>query len=313
MNCFEWNNRVSDYLDGTLIGTPRREADEHLESCSDCKERHKHYRVIITSIANQPRSALPIPIRKAPYTQQIPRLHVGWFSRSRWEQLPWYLRTTLEGTGIVLLILLGISAGPKVRSIYEKRLEHSMTEFNDAFNRNIEGDPTTNLPLTRGKSVGPSNPNGLNSEIASGQSPDEFASEGSENEDDSTDESDGGSDLVDEKDVRVGTSEIWRFNVKTDSPHEVRPKIVQILTDLHLPAGTPGLGGIEAPGGIQFDLMVPQSIVPGLMKHLQKLAPPTPEGLSGTPMGETFTWYKNRSKRQIPSGRTHVVIWLNQI
>jgi hypothetical protein len=315
MNCFEWQNRASDYLDGTLIGPGKREADEHVESCKECNERHKHYRLILTSLASQPRSTLPIPIRKAPLAAALPRLDMARIGRSRWEQVPWYIRTTVEGTSIVLLILLGISAGPKVRALAERNLEHNLSEFNEAVSApgDITGDPAAlNLPLSRGKSAAGGAPadNGAGEgDAGHAGGGDEFASEG--NEEDSS--ADGGGADTNEDGIRVGSQEIWRFNMKTDSPHEIRPKIVQLLTDLKVAASTPGLGGIEAPGGIQFDLMLPQSVVPALKKQLQKLAPPTPEGLSGSVMGETFTWYKNKSKHPIPAGQTHVVIWLSQI
>jgi hypothetical protein len=316
MNCFEWQNRASDYLDGALIGTAKREADDHLEGCKDCNERHKHYRLILTSVASQPRSSLPIPIRKAPFAVALPRLDMARLGRSRWEQIPWYIRTTLEGTSIVFLILLGISAGPKVRALYERNIERNLSEFTESLSQNDSSAETAvlNLPLSRGKTAAAASSSGQEGAPGPGdvtQDGDEFASEGNEN--DADDSAEGTGTVASEMDVRVGNSEIWRFNLKTDSPHEMRPKIVQLLTDLKVAAGTPGLGGIEAPGGIQFDLLLSQSVVAPLKKQLQKLAPPTPEGLAGSPAGETFTWYKNKSKAPVASGQTHVVIWLSQM
>jgi hypothetical protein len=319
MNCFDWHNRASDYLDGTLMGKPKSEADDHLEGCADCRERHQHYRLILTSIASQPRSALPVPIRKSPMAATLPRMDLARMGRTRWEQVPWYIRTTAEGTGIVLLILLGISYGPKLRALFERNLERNMGEFADTLGSpQFPGDGSDtsalNLPLSRGKNLtaGGTEVPGHNTGTSE---TDSFASEGEEDGDDSiTVEGGTGADEgPDEVPVKVGNSEIWRFNMKTDSPHEIRPRIVQLLTDLNIPTSTPGLGGTEAPGGIQFDLMLPQSVVPALKKQLQRLAPPTPEGLAGSPVGETFTWYKNRSRHPIPSGQTHVVIWLSQM
>jgi hypothetical protein len=315
MNCFDWHNRSSDYLDGSLAAEPKREADEHLESCGDCRERHQHYRLILASISNQPRSTLPVPIRKAPLAAALPRMDIARMSRSRWEQVPWYIRTTAEGTGIVLLILLGISYGPKLRALFERNLERNMGEFAETLGSSSPGDGSDssalNLPLSRGKNLASAGAETAKNTGASDT--DSFASEGDDDDDTSTAEGGGVDDGIDESSVRVGAQEIWRFNMKTDSPHEIRPRIVQLLTDLNIPTSTPGLGGTEAPGGIQFDLMLPQSVVPALKKQLQRLAPPTPEGLAGSPVGETFTWYKNRSKHPIPSGQTHVVIWLSQM
>jgi predicted anti-sigma-YlaC factor YlaD len=92
MNCFEWQNRASDYLDGMLMGAGKAEADAHLDGCRECLERYKHYRILVSSVATQPRSSLPIPIRKAPLAAVLPRLDFATFSRSRWEQVPWYFR-----------------------------------------------------------------------------------------------------------------------------------------------------------------------------------------------------------------------------
>ena len=36
MNCFDWQNKCSDYLDGTMIGAPKKEADQHIERCAEC-------------------------------------------------------------------------------------------------------------------------------------------------------------------------------------------------------------------------------------------------------------------------------------
>jgi hypothetical protein len=83
--------------------------------------------------------------------------------------------------------------------------------------------------------------------------------------------------------------------------------------DLKVPANTPGIGGIEAPGGIQFDLIVPQTIIPDLKQALEKIAPAPPKELADSPFGETFTWYKKKTKTPIAVGQTHLVIWLAQI
>lgn len=299
MNCFEWQNRSSDYLDGSLIGSRKQEADEHLDSCPACMTRLQHYRTILHAIASQPRGSLPIAIRKSPMTSALPRLDAARLTGSRWERIPWYLRTTIEATSIVLVILAGISAGPKLRAIYEKGIETSFNEFSQSLG-DLERDSGSApaVPLSRGKPV------------TEGSSPasDEFSSEGDDEE-----ESSAGRSAAQDSEVRVGNSETWRFILKTDSPHEFRPKIVATLTSLKVPSDTPGLGGIEAPGGIQFDLVLAQSVVPGLKKQLQSMAPKPPEELADSPAGETFTWYKNKSKRSVPEGKTRVVIWLSQM
>lgn len=319
MNCFEWRNHASDYLDGALIGAMKSEADRHLDSCKECSERQKHFRIILSSVSSQPRTPLPIPIRKAPLSSGRPLFDIK--RLGRWDRIPWYLRTTLEGVGIVAMILLGISAGPRIRSLYEKSLETNLQELTQSFHEWRDSNPEVTTPetapLLRGKAalagVGASSEEFASSEEGSSEN---AASDSKDDDDgelagDTT--VDGGNGSMGDADVRVGSSEIWRFILKSDSPHDIRPKIVKILTDLQIPQDTPGLGGVEAPGGIQFDLLVPQAAVNGIKKQLQAIAPKAPAELAQTPAGETFTWYKNKSKKPLPPQKIRVVIWLSQM
>jgi hypothetical protein len=309
MNCFEWHARSSDFLDGTLPEEFKQAAEGHVDSCKECNERHKHYRLLLSAISGQPRSTLPVPIRKAPLTATLPRLDMAAVGRSRWESLPWYVRTTAEATGIVFLILSAIIVAPKLRILYEKGREARLTEFTDLFRRRDDGEAelllAQNIPAARGK---------MTSEHGSHAS--DFETEGGDDEayEELIEESNERVEVLgdDGSTIRVGNSEIWRFTLKADSPAELRPKIVEILTSLRIPSSTPGLGGIEAPGGIQFDLLLPKSAVPHIKTRLQKLAPKAPLDLSNTPAAETFTWYKTRSRRPITQGRTRVVIWLSK-
>ncbi|MCM2276582.1 MAG: zf-HC2 domain-containing protein [Oligoflexia bacterium] len=302
MNCFEWQNRASDYLDGTLIGTLKQGADEHLENCETCSERYKHFRLILASVSAQPRTTLPVPVRGAPLTAALPKVDLAHARGSRWERIPWMFRTAIEATTIVLLILAAIATGPRLRALYDRGIEQNLSELSQAFSDMLHPDPTiateVGVPLARGKSA--------ESAQSREERDDEFISE-EEGEDESP------PPASKDSDVHVGNSEVWRFIIKTDSPHEYRTRIVGILTTLKISKDTPGLGGVEAPGGIQFDLLLPKALVPGLKRQLQSIAPPAPESAAKSPMSETFTWFKNKSKRQIPEGRTRVVIWLSQM
>lgn len=302
MNCFDWENRVSDYLDGSLTSPLKLAADEHVESCASCSMRYNHYRLILSSVSNQPRNPLPLIIRKAPLSSagvpasrnKRPRLRD---SLKFWSTIPWYLRTPIISGGIVLLISLAFSAGPRLLALYDGRVERSLTEYG---NEMMPGDGTgaaSAARLARGNLTATAAAPGGTVEEA-----DDFSS------------SEGGGDAEDDTPaLKTGASQTWRFNLKTDSPHEVRAKIVEILTRLKVPATTPGIGGIEAPGGIQFDLMVPQAIIQDLKQALEKIAPEPPKELADSPFGETFTWYKKKSAKPLPAGQTHVVIWLAQI
>jgi hypothetical protein len=231
------------------------------------------------------------------------------------------MRTTIEGVGIVFMILLGISTGPKVRSLYERSMETNLEEFTQSFREWRESRLQTaddETPLTRGKSTGPApaaedvnqSPQ-RTEELASGDSDSDGEGSADDEEDDATVVEGGGNN--DTGDIRVGSNEIWRFMLKTDSPHEMRPKIVKILTGLQIPTTTRGIGGIEAPGGIQFDLLVSPEIISDIMHELQAIAPKPPAELEKSPAGQTFTWYKNKSKTKLPDHKARVVIWLSQM
>jgi hypothetical protein len=315
LNCFEWQSQSSDHLDGLLEGALKKAAEEHVDSCKDCGERYKHYRLILTSIANQPRSALPVPIRKSPMAgsflgmdalSSLAALGESVTRKSRWERTPWFIRTSVEGVGIAFIILFVVAMVPRVRTVYEKSIEHRLDAFNLAEVAPEQDQPAAAaIPLSRGKVMAVSA-----EEPAKGEDFDGENEGGGNTLDD--EETDGG------KPIKVGKSEIWRFNLKTDSPHEIRTKVVETLTQLNISADTPGLGGKEAPGGIQFDLLVPQAAVPTIKHQLQNLlshaAKPQSESVNPrVASNEPFTWYKNKSKRPIPAGKARVVIWLSQM
>ncbi len=296
VNCFDWQNHSSDYLDGTLVGASRLQADEHLDSCRSCGSRHQRYRIILSSIAGQPRSTLPVPIRKAPLSFSLPRTD-SFARRSRWERAPWYVRTGVEGVTIAVAILFVVAMAPRIRSLYERGLQRRLDEFS------LEAtlsDTAPDSPLTRGRSL-PSMQKAAGSVVS-----DDFSSEAE----------------TEAEPVRVGQSEIWRFNFRTNSPRELRNKIVQILKDAGVSAES-NVGGAEFPGGIQFDLLVPVETLAQIKQQLQKLTvglihpPAAAETLedsdAGTAAREPFTWYKVKSKRALPAGKTRVVIWLSQV
>lgn len=297
MNCFEWQSKASDYLDDLLSETQQKESDAHLESCTQCNQLHQHYRIILTTISSQPRMVLPTAFRKAPFRSSSLPIRKRLSPKVVWQLMPWYLRTTLEGAVIVLILLLAISVGPKVRQLYEREIEKSVSEFQETFQ-----ESTGDSPLAPTKDAPP-----LLRKGTSGNSHDNSPISGEEFADEmEVDSMDLEGDAIGEN-IRVGSSEIWRFNIKTDSPRDFRDRIVQMLLELKLAKDTPGLGGIEAPGGVQFDLLVPQSLVGKIKSQLQRLAP------KSQIVGETFAWYKNKSRKKIPEGRTRVVIWLSQM
>lgn len=292
MNCFEWQNGSSDYLDGTLIGTQKREADEHLESCFRCQTRHKHFQQIISSLSELPRSALPIPIRKNPY-KGLHNPFYSWVASHRglnWENLPWYLRLLVEGAGLTLFILIAVMITPKIQSLYEKSTEQRVDQYiiSDSLGEAENGDP----PLERGLPVQVADHedfNGENETHVEGELPAEEKTHPR----------------------AEGPSEVWRFNIKTDSPRDTRLKIIQALKDLQIFSHSQaGANGVEAPGGIQFNLLIPSESVASLKQILQQISISQKDGAN---LNESFSWFKNKSRQTYEKGKTKIVIWLSQI
>ncbi len=315
IDCFEWQNKSSNTLDGLLEPEDLAKSEEHLKNCEACEARLKHYQSLVQAIAKQPKVALPDALRKAPFASTLPSIDLSGTGKNRWERLPWYLRSLIEGVGTIVLVLIGISAGPKLRALYERQTESHLSEYNEpvsALTTTETKEAEESLPettLQRGKLVQKVEKDGIDATSEAPGAGDENEYEG-DSEGASVEaagnQEDSGSD------IRVGNSEIWRFSLKTDNPREVREKVVKILSDLKVPKTTLGFGGVEAPGGIQFDLLVPQTVIPNLKNQLQKLAPTAPKELAKSNLGETFTWYKNKSKKTLPARSSRIVIWLSQ-
>lgn len=312
MNCFEWGNRTSDYLDGTLIGAIRDEADSHLESCASCSKRFQHYRSILGALGSQDRKHLPVQLRKSPTQFILPKN--AQTRASRWERAPWFIRTSIEGLGIGLTILFVVALIPRIRAIYERSLERNIDVFSLAeLTREATSTKDAATPaLQRGRlDLAPA----TGTETSEPMAHDDFASEVSD--EDVIDDNDSNV-VTDEADpsVRVGNNEIWRFNLKTDSPKDLRPRVIQVLTGAGVAPATSGIGGIEAPGGIQFDLFAPKTSIGSLKVQLERLVNPAQEerDFSIDPILTTkFQWFRSKSKRNVPQGKARVVIWLSQM
>jgi len=316
MNCFEWQNHSADFLDGALPEAARAEADHHLAECPDCSLRYKHYRAILASIGSQPRATLPIPVRKAPLTGSLPRPELR-ARMSRWQRFPWYVRTSFEALGIVCTALVIVAMVPRLRALYETSMERRL----NALIGNEVGFDSSSAPADTAAAAVPLAGGNLTEDSAGdeavGNYEGESANASGATDDDADEILPASSDApATGKDIVVGNGEIWRFNLKTDSPRDLRTRVVHILTHLKLPSSTPGFGGVEAPGGIQFSLLVRKDLVPPLMEELKKLSAsisPEIEPNPTAPRNLDFTWYKTRSRTPIPHGYTRAVIWLYQM
>jgi hypothetical protein len=230
---------------------------------------------------------MPLDLREDPLSFPVRRVRRFVENpKAAWKRLPVAMRLLIEGVSIAAVVVLGIRLGPVVREMYEARMEKRLQTLIAA-----EDLSSQNVPLARGRSENEDAE--LSDEVANSEGDAENST---------------GVDV--ESDVQVGKGEIWRFNLKTDAPALVRNQILKTLKDVGIAETTPGIGGVEAPGGIQFDLLVPQAAIPQLKVQFEKLAGAPSANL---PFSETFTWYKNRSKKPIPNGMSRVVIWLSQI
>jgi DNA-directed RNA polymerase specialized sigma24 family protein len=240
---------------------------------------------IIELLSDQPHSIRTDELRENPMHNRWrrPKLNRDW--KKVWIDLPAPIKLSIESLGIVAVIFGSIHFAPLVREIYERKMDERLQGLIET------NDGRLSIPLQRGRTEGSTDLSIADSEYSGGDETTEAES--------------------DHDEIKVGRSEIWRFNVKTDSPAQMRTKIIQSFQNLGLPQDTPGLGGVEAPGGIQFDILVPQSAVAGIKQELERHLPSLDE--SGNNYNDLFTWYKNRSKKPIPSGYSRVVIWLSQI
>lgn len=308
--------------------------DRHCQKCDSQLEKIKF---LLDQITKLTKHRLPNSIRSAPLqahssslanTSGKSTLLPGFFQRSSsnlWKKIPWWIRTGLESVGIAFVILFVVALLPKLRSLYEQNIEKKLTSFNLAeFSQSSGDDPDTdqaNTPIARGRTQGEAD-----TENTSGDG-DDFADESATPDEPPSEaiESSEGSDIsAENKKIHVGQSEIWRFMIKTDSPHDVRPKIVAILIGLKAGIAPNTAGGVEAPGGIQFDLIVPSTTIPILKTQLERLSTPGQiEGAStehaadpnttAYSYGDTFTWYKRKSAKKLPAGKARVVVWLSQM
>lgn len=284
MECFEVRNHLNDWIDGSIGAKARTGFEDHLGGCKSCENENQRIRALIDILHKQPRSQMPPDLRSAPLAFRVPI-----FTRMKnlklfWRELPAPTRLLTEGVLIAAVVILGVQLGPRVRSIYEKNLDERLEKMIRA-----EDYETSDVPLARGKADA-----------------DSAASVSDEHETFQDDAEVGGTHT----EMHVGKGEIWRFNMKTDSPSLVRAKIMKTFSEIGIPGTTDGFNGVEAPGGIQFDILIPSTSVPGIKSALEKMAinPSDHDNFN-----DAFTWYKNRSKKPIPNGTTRVVIWLSQI
>ncbi len=285
MNCFNWQNHIVDYLDGLLCETLHTQMDEHLQSCAGCTQHYQQTLTLIHAIAHLPKTDLPESFREATAF----RIRFPWIKTTIWKlfyfkKIPWYLKIFVQGAVIIAFVLSGIIFIPQLKMVYEHKLGKTHDELHENFALH-DDHQTEALENFHQKS-----PFGHSSGTKGTPSSSELKAAAGAVSD---------------------SSQLWRFTLKTVSPDELRPQVIQILTHLKLSMTLPGMEGIEVPGGIEFDLLLPKGLVSSLKQALQSLAVQSLE-TGPLPKIEPFSWYRIQSKRKLPEGKAQVIIWLAQ-
>lgn len=251
------------------------------------------YQRLIIEISSQPKHLLPEDAKKNPLSRRWSRAirtDEAKRSRRKWRYTPWYIRNTVEGIAISLTLFSLLFIIPKIKSYYDERTEEKLKLY---------------FPDSVSNPLGQSNPNNTAALLT-----DTEEENSNETQEVLSDEH-----LIPEEKLNLTDGQIWRLYIKTESPREMRPKIIDILKAYDLGDDISKMRGVEAPGGIQFDLLIRIDEVQKLGKEIETLAKMSlaQNQTQSLSLAQAFTWYRNASKKYIPSGKTRVIIWLSQI
>ncbi|MGE0616423.1 MAG: anti-sigma factor [Bacteriovoracia bacterium] len=307
MNCGEWNRHFSDYLDGVLPEALQSETDAHLKTCQKCTSEMKQFRTLAEVLAN-----------KAPQSAHLTVAGPAVTAPKRWERAPWFIRSGVEGMGVAVMVLAVVLALPRLRGFYENNLEKRLSAFDMA---DIVSDQS--VPNQKKSAAAPDGGDPLSAAIppdctsnsvecmiplAATETP-AVADAAETLEEEAPPEEEPTPEPVN---ITVGNSEIWRFEIKTESPQEIKPWLIQTLSEVA--EATDPLTPNEVPGGIQFDVLIKKESVLRLKGLLETKVKPTP----GTPvvagvLKNSLTWFNKRAPQGVPTGKTRVVVWVSQI
>ncbi len=324
LSCFDWSNQASAYLDGSLPPGAQKAADQHLADCADCRGRQQRYRLILDSLRSLDRVAAPAKIK---YEREVAEPGRKRAAPTRWPELERRLRPVirpilqpLKGLNArswawIIFSVLGfvtLTSLPKLRALYETRLQKRLDAVNFA-----------ELPITQA-SGGPADSENEPAMV------DDFGGEDAEEDDSQAADTATGAvqhtrwegewDPAKHKASQgsgAGSgAQVWRFILRTDSPQDMRGKIHDALIKAGAAPTAKMIHGFVAPGGIQFDVLVPSESIDDLKQVLKEFsdehAAPEDSGAAENPFPtEPFTWYRNRSKRPLPQGAARVIIWLS--
>jgi hypothetical protein len=311
LTCFELKNRSSEVLDGTISPSLKKLADQHLAICFDCSEHFSHYRTIVDKIRHFQTRSMPDSLRQN-WTKTTSSEETRFMRWKKSTQGHKFVRVVVEMLTFAMVTAMIFMILPRALHWQESKSSESLdiwkAEATGIFDdrKDATADPKTDTSAS--PETPTSEPVDLSTITAS--SAEEFSDETDVEETDLEDSTKGGGI----KNLKVGRSEIWRFHLKTYSPRDFKSKVTLVLKKNGLPftAGK-ALRISDVPGGVQFDLLCSAQLVNTLYTEIKALAPNDPPLKSlGTPT-EAFTWYRSRSKQNIPVGSARVIIWLSQI
>jgi hypothetical protein len=105
MNCKEVDERLSDYLDGTLGEAPLREVEAHLSSCARCLENSKELSKTINAVGSLPEVDVPPGFSE----RVMARVREEAEKEPLWERLFLPVRIKIPLHATALLVVIGLA------------------------------------------------------------------------------------------------------------------------------------------------------------------------------------------------------------
>ena len=283
MDCFNIHYHLSAYHFDVLTQDQKTSFESHIKKCTPCSRQIQRTQELIQLLAQSPFHKIDSAINDK-YRFKLSDLRPKDLYRNLsrfWEKQSPLFRLTTETVLIAVIITTGIQLGPRLKKLYESQMDYQ-------FKTLIIGEKDDTPALQRNKN-------------------DISATYDSEFSDVSDDEEDNMQVLA-----TTSKAEVWRFNIKTDNPALLRSQIIKYLTkDLNIPKQSQQIAGVEAPGGIQFDLILESRYTAEIKTKLEELTQSNSN--SDETYGQPFTWYKSRTKKPLPVDHSRIVIWISQI
>jgi hypothetical protein len=307
-------------------------AEQHFQNCRTCQKGRTRALAVtdrMTQFFEEVNSAAPalpnLTLRADDEKKTGPRAALKSTSRLAQRSLntlkeprTWLSSGAFRSWIAVLGVVFVLLTIPRARSLYERHLDRRLESYflpsqvqvtPEEVAKAVEAEALRERAgPAQNKEISPTTPS------LQGSDDSEFTEEAVEAEEEGAEEI-----PLPEPSLRGG---VWRFHLKTHSPKEIRQLIIQHLKTARVIQPGKGAEGIEAPGGIQFDFLIPRESLGPLRDFLKQ----TVSGSDKTPAGGAresnqraslesalFTWYRGKSATPIPTGQAKVIIWLSQI